>query len=51
MLLQQQGKLEEAGLRSSGYTEVTEVLRRRHFSSGQDKGLVSFLFPSFTGAI
>ena len=51
MLLQQQGKLEEAGLRSSGYTEVTEVLRGRHFSSGQDKGLVSFLFPSFTGAI
>ena len=49
MLLKKQGKLEEARLRSSGYTEVTEVSRWRQFSSGQDKGLVSFLFPSFTG--
>ena len=41
-LLQQQGKLAEAGLRSLGYPEVAKVSTGRYFSSGQDEGLVSF---------
>ena len=32
-----------------GHAEVAEVSRGRQFSSDQDKGPVSFLFPSFTG--
>ena len=40
-LLYKQGKLEEAGLMSLGYAEVAKVLTGRHFSFGQDKGLVS----------
>ena len=52
VVLEKQGKLEEAGLRSLGCREVAflALSRGRHFSCGQDETGESS-FPSFTGAI
>ena len=52
LVLEKQGKLEEAGPWSLGCREVAflALSRGRHFSCGQDE-TGEFSFPSFTGAI
>ena len=52
LVLEKQGKLEEAGMRSLGCREVAFLALSggRHFSCGQDETGESS-FPSFTGAI